>query len=317
MKKRIRLIFALVACLLIGGLVNSSVMAMEGPADRKERILANLKLTFPQLEQMVVTMGDIEPSGYGSLDEGMFIIGGRQKQRFLVSRDDKKLFLVSGEPIDVSLSKDEVAAEITKRTATAAQKAAAIREELASNISNQPYRGASDAPVTIVEFSDFQCPYCSEGFKTVEQIIEKYPNDVKFVFKHFPLSSHPWAKKAAIAAYCGALQKDEAFWTLHDNYFNHQKEINPGNVIAKSKEYLSGSDIDMAAWSTCAEDINSDKYKNASTAVDADLALGKKLGVSGTPGFFVNGLYLNGALPIAAFEPLINAAKTKNESAKF
>ncbi len=316
MNRRIRLLLALVAYLLLGGLIVSPVLAEENPTDRKERIFVNLKLAFPQLEKMTVTMGVIGPSGYGNLDEGTFIIGGRQTQKFLVSQDNKKLFLVTGEPIDVSRSKDEITVEIAKRAAAKAEKAVAVREQLAAMIANQPYRGAADAPVTIVEFSDFQCPYCSRGAKTVEQIIEKYPNDVKVIFKHFPLANHPWAKPAAIASYCAALQKGEAFWTLHDNYFKDQKQINQRNVIAKSKEYLAGFNIDMAAWSICAEDINSAEYKTASDAVAADQALGQRLGVSGTPGFFVNGVFLNGAQPITAFEPLIAAAKAKPESQK-
>ncbi len=83
-------------------------------------------------------------------------------------------------------------------------------------------------------------------------------------------------------------------------------------MIEKSKEYLAGSGVDMTAWSKCAEDQESEEYKAAAATVDADMALGQKLGVSGTPGFFVNGQFLNGAQPPAAFEPLIAAAK--NES---
>lgn len=316
MNRRIRLIHALVIGLLVTGLVVSPVLAEEGPADRKEQILANLKLTFPQLEKMAVSMGTIGPSGYSNLDEGSFTINGQKTQRFLVSQDNKQLFLVIGEPIDVSRSKDEIKAEIAMRAAAEAEKVDAVREKLAATIANLPYRGAADAPVTIVEFSDFQCPYCAKGAETAKQIIEKYPNDIKFVFKHFPLNNHPWAKPAAIASYCATLQKDEAFWTLHDNYFKYQKQINPGNVIEKSKEYLKGSNIDMAAWTTCAVDVNSEAYKTASAVIDADLALGQELGVSGTPGFFVNGALLEGAQPITAFEPLILAAKTKPESPK-
>lgn len=314
MNRRIKLLLALAACLLVGVLVVGPALAEEGPADRRERILANLKLAFPQLEKLTVTMGVIGPSGYGNLDEGTFTVGGRQLQRFFVSLDDKELFLVGGAPIDVSRSQDEIAAEIAKRAAEEAEKAAVIRETIAATIANQPYRGAADAPVMIVEFSDFQCPYCSKSAKTVEHIIEKYPNDVKFVFKHFPLNGHPWAKPAAIASYCGALQKSEAFWALHDNYFKYQRQINPGNVIAKSKEYLAGSNIDMAAWSTCAEESDSEEYKSALAAVEADMALGQKLGVSGTPGFFVNGAFLSGAQPIAAFEALIATAKAEEKS---
>lgn len=314
MNRRIRMIFVLATCLIVSVLVVGSALAEEGPTNRKERILANLKLAFPQLKNITVTMGVISPSGYGNLDEGTFIIDGRQTQKFFVTQDDKKLFLVRGAPIDVSRSQEEIALEISRRAAAEAERARAIRQEIAATIVNQPHRGAADAAVTIVEFSDFQCPYCSKGAKIVEQIIDKYPDDVKFVFKHFPLNNHPWARPAAIASHCGALQNAEAFWTLHDNYFKDQGQINLRNVIAKSKEYLAGSDIDMAAWSNCAEDVNSVEYKSASAKVNADLALGQKLGVSGTPGFFVNGTFLGGVQPFTAFESLIIAAQAGTQS---
>jgi protein-disulfide isomerase len=306
-----RWIFLCVACLLLNGIIASSVLADDVSADRKEQILANLRLTFPQLENMRVTMGDISPSGYDKLEEGSFTIDGRQIQKFFVSQDNKKLYLLSSAPIDVSRSKDEVSAEMAKRAAAAAEKAATTRKELDAVIANQPYLGTVDAPVTIVEFSDFQCPYCSQAAKTVDQILAKYPNDVKLVYKHFPLDFHPWARTAAIASYCGAQQKDEAFWTLYENYFKNQKQINKDNLFSKSEEYLAGSGIDMATWTTCAKASNSAEHKAALAAIDADLALGKKLGVSGTPGFFVNGVFLGGAQPIEAFEPLIIEAKAK------
>ena len=78
-----------------------------------------------------------------------------------------------------------------------------------------PTRGNPDGPVLIVEFSDFQCPYCTRGAETMAKVLEQYPNDVKFVFKHFPLGFHNWAKSAAIASHCAGLQSDDAFWTLH------------------------------------------------------------------------------------------------------
>lgn len=308
MSKTRTMTLALATGLALAALVlGPAVSAEESPADRKERILANLKLAFPQLEKTAVSMGAIGPSDYPGLDEGSVMINGRP-QNFFVSSDDTKLYMVSGEAIDVSKSSEEIAAELAEREKQEAEQAMELREELASAIADRPFRGAAEAPVTIVEFSDFQCPYCSRGAATVEQILEKYPNDVKFVFKHFPLGFHPWAKPAAIASHCGSLQSADAFWALHDKYFENQKSLNPGNVIAKSKEYLAGTGIDMDAWSTCAEDKESEEYKAASAVVDADMAFGQKLGVSGTPGFFVNGQFLNGAQPLSAFEPLIEAA---------
>jgi protein-disulfide isomerase len=119
--------------------------------------------------------------------------------------------------------------------------------------------------------------------------------DVKFVFKHSPLPFHPWAKPSAIAAVCATNQSADAFWILHDSYFNHQGEITPDNVIAKSKEFLASAKIDMAKWSTCAEKADSPEHKAAEKTVEDSIAFGQKHGVNGTPGFFVNGKFLNGA----------------------
>lgn len=299
---------------LMGALVLAALALLPASAAadaRSDKILANLKLQFPQLEQLNLTMGSIEASPYGGLDEGSFTMAspqGNRVQRFLVSKDDTRLFLISGDPIDVSKTKAEIDAAVAEREAAEAEAARNRRAELAGAIEGLPVRGNPNAPITIVEFSDFQCPFCARGADTMEQILEKY-DDVKFVFKHFPLSFHPWAKPAAIAAHCAAEQKDAAFWSLHDKYFEDQKAITPDNVITKSKEYLKGAGIDLATWSDCAENKESDAYKAASQAVDADMALGSKHGVSGTPGFFVNGRFLNGAQPLAAFEPLLEEAR--------
>lgn len=302
-------LWKIVPALAIAALISQIAMAPAALADdaeaRKSKILANLKLEFPQLEEASVEMGDINASPLGDLDQGSFTVNGRSNQMFLVTKDDKSLYLIAGQPIDVSRSEDEINAAVAARKAEEAKEAAKREQELAASIEGAPYRGNSDAKVTIIEFSDFQCPYCGRGAKTVDQILEKYPNDVKVVFKHFPLGFHPWAKPAAIAANCAANQDNEAFWALHDKYFEEQKALNPGNVMAKSKEYLAGSGLDMDKWSDCATNQESEEYKTAAAAVDADMAFGQKMGVTGTPGFFVNGRFLNGAQPITAFEPII------------
>lgn len=279
--------------------------------ERGDKILANLKLQFQQLRELEVTMGEITPSGFAGLDQGSFIVQtprGPQPQKFFVSADDTKLFMIS-EPMDVSKSKAEIDSQLAEEAKAKAEAAAHRKDELDAAAAELPTRGNPDAKVTIVEFSDFQCPYCARGAATVEQILQKYGNDVKFVFLHFPLDFHPWARPAAIAATCAGQQKGEAFWSLHDKFFANQKEINPTNVLAKAKEFLTGTGIDMDAWSTCAENKESAEYKAADATVSADMALGQKNGVSGTPGFFVNGRFVNGAQPLTAFEPLIAEAK--------
>ena len=306
MQNRLKTFALLAVCLLIA-MAAVSTMAQDDQA-RKDKILANLKVQFPQLEKARTSMGSIKASPFEGLDEGTFLVNGRP-QSFFVTKDDTKLYMVSGQAIDVSRTEAELAEEIAKRKEAEAKEAQERIAKLEAAVEGQPVRGNPAGKVTIVEFSDFQCPYCTRGAATVEEILKKYPDDVRFVFKHFPLNFHPWAKPASIASLCAGKQSDDAFWTLHDKYFAEQKQLNPGNVLAKSKEYLAGSGVDMAKWANCAENKESEEYKAASAAVDADMALGQSLGVSGTPGFFVNGHFLNGAQPLSAFEPLIEQAK--------
>ncbi|MDY7093141.1 MAG: DsbA family protein [Acidobacteriota bacterium] len=300
----------LVACLALGGL--TTLAETDNSDARKAKILANLKLQFPQLDAMNATMGDLKASGYEGLDEGSFTLTGQrgpQTQTFLVSSDDTKLYLVNGQPLDVSRSSEEIEAEMAERAAEEMRKAEDTAKRLEEAVAGRPMLGNPDAAVTIVEFSDFQCPFCARGANTVEEILEKYGDDVKVAFMHFPLGFHPWAKPAAIAAHCAGELEDEAFWTLHDGYFADQKQITPENVLDKSRELLADSGIDMDVWSECATNEESDAYKAAAAVVDADMALGGEVGVSGTPGFFVNGQLISGAQPLSAFEPLIEAAK--------
>jgi protein-disulfide isomerase len=139
--------------------------------------------------------------------------------------------------------------------------------------------------------------------------LAKYPDDVKLVFVHFPLSNHPWAKPAAIAAICVAEQDPSVFWELHDYYFSNQGQIGRDNVLVRSKEFLARTDINLASWSTCAEDASSSSYVAATSQISKATQLGNALGVTGTPAFFVNGRSLSGgARPLSEFEQMIREA---------
>jgi protein-disulfide isomerase len=157
-----------------------------------------------------------------------------------------------------------------------------------------PRFGSASAPVQIIEFSDFECPYCSRAANTVTEIEKKYGDKVSVVYRYFPLEFHPHAQKAAEAAACANDQGK--FWPYHDKLFANQKALEPASL----EQYASELGLDTAAFKTCLE-----SGKNA-PLVAADLEAGKSAGVQGTPGFFVNGRFLGGALPIDQFSAIID-----------
>lgn len=304
MVRKIAALFAFVALFSFTPATFAQDEAAPVPQDeaRKAKILANLEAQIPQLAQANPTMGDIGPSGVEGLDQGTLMLSG-QPRTFLVTADDTKLWLVGGPALDVSRSSEEIAAEAARQQAERVELLARVGE-------GGPVRGNPDAPAVIVEYSDFQCPFCARGAETVEQLLAKYPDDVRIVFQHFPLDSiHPWARPAAIASVCAAEQNEDAFWTLHDAYFEHQKTLNVGNVIEQSKGYLADSGIDLATWEACATDESSAAYQAAAARVQEDFENGRRLGVSATPGFFADGQYFSGVHPITTFEPYIQRVK--------
>lgn len=166
---------------------------------------------------------------------------------------------------------------------------------------NEPFKGAKDAKVTIVKYSDFQCPFCKRGYDTIEnQVMKQYDGKVKYYFKHYPLNFHPWAEPSAVAAECAQEQSADAYWAVYKGYFEQQQAVNPQNVKDKAVEFLKDSKIDMAKWNDC--------YDNKKTLpkVKAEMAEGAALGVTGTPAFFVNGRMLVGAQPFEKFKDIID-----------
>ena len=161
----------------------------------------------------------------------------------------------------------------------------------------KPVRGAKDAKVTIVEFSDFQCPYCARAHQTMsDQVMKEYDGKVKLVYKFFPLGFHPWAEPAAVAAACAFEQDPDAFWKLYDYFFTNQQQLNPQNVKEKATEELKGTKVKMDKWNDCFDN------KKSLPQVKQQQAEGEGLGVRGTPAFFVNGRMLVGAQPFPKFK---------------
>ena len=148
-----------------------------------------------------------------------------------------------------------------------------------------PARGPDAAKVTIVEFSDFQCPFCGREAPVVEKLMKEYDGKVKLVFRHFPLDFHPFAEKAAEAGACAADQGK--FWPLHDKMFGNQQKL----AVEDLKAYAKESGLDPAKFDKC---LDSGEKKDL---VAADQKAGVDAGVNGTPAFFINGIFINGAQP--------------------
>jgi protein-disulfide isomerase len=157
-----------------------------------------------------------------------------------------------------------------------------------------PQRGPPDAKVTIVEFADLQCPFCARAAATLEQVLKAYPNDVRLVFKHQPLSFHDNALSAALAA--EAARQQDHFWEFHDRALAHQNELSPENYERWVQEI--GIDVDQFRQAIV------DPYSRR--VVDTDTRYGSLLEASGTPTFFINGRVLVGAVPFEQFKAIID-----------
>lgn len=179
------------------------------------------------------------------------------------------------------------------------QRAAAQMEEQFKNpvkipIGNSPVKGPKNAKVTIVEFSDFQCPYCARGRITIEQVLKAYPNEVKVVFKNLPLPFHKNAMGAAKAALAAA--KQGKFWEMHDELFKNQRNLSQDFYIKTAQKL--GLNVEKFK-----KDMNSPEIKKQ---IDEDMALARKHGIRGTPGFFVGGVAVKGAYPFEHFKKIID-----------
>jgi len=161
------------------------------------------------------------------------------------------------------------------------------------NLGNAPVWGPADAPVTIVAFSDFQCPFCARSVATLHQIRSAYPDSVRIAFKNFPLNIHRDAPLAAQAGLAAAAQNK--FWEMHDRLFANQKTLKREDL----PQIARAAGLDVQRFES---DLDSGKFR---TAVESDITEGQSLGVDGTPVFFVNGRRLAGASPFTDFDAMI------------
>jgi len=160
---------------------------------------------------------------------------------------------------------------------------------------DDPSKGPADAKVTIVQFAEFQCPYCGKAGESVDKVLETYGDDVRMVFRDFPLSFHPRAIPAAVAANCAGEQ--DKYWEMHDLLMSNQRALEEADLAG----HASTLQLDLAKWNTCRQD------PSQTAEVMKDFEDGQAVGVSGTPAFFINGIMISGAQPFEEFKRIIDA----------
>jgi protein-disulfide isomerase len=169
-------------------------------------------------------------------------------------------------------------------------------------VEGSPVKGPADAPITIVEFADYQCPFCARSAGLVEEVLKAYPTQARFVYKHFPLSAnHPQALPAALAA--AAAQRQGKFWEMHAILFANQRALSPEQI----EGYARQLGLDMARFRT---DLASAEVR---AQVEADRRLARRAGVRGTPTAFVNGRLVRDRT-VEGFRQLIDPLLRRGES---
>lgn len=181
----------------------------------------------------------------------------------------------------------------------------ATREQLKQKVTG-PSRGPADAPVTIVEFSDLQCPHCKEAQPTLDKLLSE-EKQVRLVFQNFPLPSHDWAAKAAAYADCISRENNDAFWKFVESVYAAQNDITAANADEKLTGIADQAGVKGANAAACAA------KPDTTTRVERSVAVGKSVNVNSTPTLFINGREIPGGLPYEVLKKLVDFAAKQNK----
>jgi protein-disulfide isomerase len=283
--------------LLILLLVCLGCVAQSAPPDVARKIEHQVRAFYTIPAEVKVTVGDITPStelpGYDAVSVNIDGGDGKQKDyKFLLSKDRATMLRLT----KFDLTKDPFAELMSK-----------------IDVAGRPTRGAKSAKVVVVNFDDFECPFCSRMHQTLfPEIFKEYGDRVTFIYKDDPLTEiHPWALHAAVDANCLAVQNGDAYWDFADYIHANKREVDgektPGarfDAIDKMTT-LQGQkhNLDVVKLQSCVKAQNED-------AVKASMKEAEGLGVNGTPALFINGRKIDGAVPSSEVRAALDAALT-------
>ena len=170
---------------------------------------------------------------------------------------------------------------------------------------DESIRGAKNAPITLVEYSDFECPFCSRGFETVQTLLKKYEGKIRFVYKHLPLSFHEQAMISAKYYEAIRLQDEKKAFAFHDIIFKNQGKLKNGTAFLEASAKEVGANLTKLK-----QDLNS---AAVTARIEADMKEAGSFGMQGTPGFLLNGIPVKGAYPTEYFTGLIDELQKKGK----
>ena len=277
--------FALLLCL--------GCSAQLAPNELSQRVERQLRATYKVPDTVKVIIAAPRASDFPNYDALTVTFDGdgrKQEYEFLLSKDQKTLLRMT----KIDLSKDPYAETMKK-----------------IDVKGRPIRGNPNAKVVLVNYDDFECPFCSRNHQLLfPELLKEYGDRVAFIYKDFPLSDiHPWAIHAAVDADCIAAQSPDAYWDFADHIHSNQHEVNSekgldNQYAALDRITLTESSkfkLDVVKLQSCVKDQKTD-------AVTASTKEGESLGVEGTPTMFVNGQMLDGARPASEIRALLDNA---------
>lgn len=264
------------------------------PAEQ-QRLVANIRQSLSVPEQFQLGVGNFHPSPVAGLMQGVLDLRvgtTTVRQESIYVSTDARYYIVG------TLFDSEVDMDAVRRGMVHAQ--------------GSPFRGGVNAPVTIVEYFDYECESCKYAHDTLakDKFFESYGDKIKFVPKNFPLTRfHKWSQKASVAAMCAYQENPQAFWPFYDGIFRMQNEIVPDNVDQKLKGLAKEAGLKPRAFASC--------YKKQATLakVNADLAEGQALGVMSTPTFVINGRVVMGFHGTQELRQLVDEFLSKSQPA--
>ncbi len=270
-----------------------SAQLAPAPSDLIQKIERQVRATYSIPASVKITVGPLRPSDFANYDALTITMeGGEKKQtyEFLLSKDGKTLARMT----KLDLTKDPYVEAMKK-----------------IDLSGRPTRGSKDAKVVVVNFDDFECPFCSRMHQTLfPELLKEYGDRVEFVYKDYPLTEiHPWATHAAVDANCLAAQNNDAYWDFADHIHANQREVN--SEKARDAQFAAldrltleqgqKHNLDQSKLQACVKAQNED-------AIKASMHEAEGVGVTATPTLFVNGQEMDGALPISEMRAALDSA---------